>query len=118
MLRRPSMRWKMHPTAMPAGPAAALVEETELFLDGGYLGLALAETAEIPAWIWLSTLAHGDDDSLRFTEQWGAVYGGTRPEYNTWGRVLQRLARMVNDLTETGKCSLAELQRDLFVPLE
>lgn len=111
------MRWRMRQNGA-AGPAASLVEETELFLGGGYLEVALAESVDIPAWTWLSTLAHGDDGTLREAEQFGASHGGIRPEYDTWGRVLQQLARQVRAILDTGRCSLEEIQHDLLMPLE
>jgi hypothetical protein len=41
-----------------------LASEAEQFLNGGLLDLAFASGGDVPAWIWLSAIAHGDAHSL------------------------------------------------------
>jgi hypothetical protein len=96
----------------------ALVAEAERFLNGHYLDDAFATSREIPGWVWLSTLAHGDAEALLDAESWLASGRPVRSEYDTWGRVLQLLAREIRSMTETTTCTLAEIQRELLVPLE
>jgi hypothetical protein len=95
-----------------------LVAEAERFLSGRYLDDAYEANREVPGWVWLSTLAHGDAETLEAAEHWLAVERPVRSEYDTWGRVLQLLAREIRSMTETTTCTLSDIQRELLVPLE
>jgi hypothetical protein len=94
-----------------------LVRETQLFLDGSYLEVAFCDAIDIPAWAWLSVLAHGDQGSLERAMSWLASHEGARPEFNAWGRVLEHLARQILDTARAIDYPLHKLQRDLLVPL-
>ena len=71
-----------------------------------------------PAWVWLSTLAHGDEETLKRATNWVNDHQQTRPEYDEWSRVLQYAAVQVLDTSRIVGCKLSKLQRELLVPLE
>lgn len=110
--------WRRNRQPGSDGSHKVLVAEAEHFLRGHYLEVAYGTAHEIPAWVWLSTLAHGDAATLLAAEEWLSTSTARRSEYDTWGRVLQLLARQVRVMTETTPCTLAEIQRDVLVPLE
>jgi hypothetical protein len=61
-----------------------LASETEQFLNGSLLDVAFASGDEVPAWIWLSAIAHGDAPLLARTKSWLSDHEGVRPELNGW----------------------------------
>jgi hypothetical protein len=95
-----------------------LASEAEQFLNGGLLDVAFASSDDVPAWIWLSAIAHGDAPLLARTKNWLSDHQGARPELNGWGRVLQHLATRLLETSEAMGCPTSDLQRNLLVPLE
>jgi hypothetical protein len=95
-----------------------LASETEQFLNGSILDLAFASGGDIPAWIWLSAIAHGDAPLLARNKNWLSDHQGARPELNGWGRVLQHLTTRLLETSEAIGCQTSDLQRSLLVPLE
>lgn len=113
--------WRLRPRrihAEPLQPDESLVIETQSYLDGNYLEIAFNENRDVPAWAWLSVLAHGDEKSLARAATWLSDHPGVRPEFDTWGRVLEHVAHQVLDTAVAVGCSLGEIQRDLLIPLE
>jgi hypothetical protein len=100
------------------GLTDSLAEEAEQFLTGRYLDLAFATAQDVPAWVWVSTLAHGNRDDLARSEHWLDQHRGLRPQYDAWGRIVQMLSRQIRETIETVGCSLQEVQRDVLVPTE
>ena len=109
-------QWRQRATG-DEGDAARLVEEAEQFLTGRYLETAVATLPEVPAAIWLSVLAHGDATMLRHATRASDAGVLVRPDFDTWFRVLEHLARVVEELVESGM-SLEHLQSEVLVPLE
>jgi hypothetical protein len=95
-----------------------LASEAAQFLDGGLLDVAFASGNDVPAWIWLSAIAHGDAPLLARTKNWLSDHRGVRPELNGWGRVLQHLTARLLETSEAMGCPTSDLQRSLLVPLE
>jgi hypothetical protein len=95
-----------------------LASEAEQFLNGSLLDVAFASGDDVPAWIWLSAIAHGDAPLLSRTQNWLSDHQGARPELNGWGRVLQHLATRLLETSEAIGCPASDLQRNLLVPLE
>jgi hypothetical protein len=95
-----------------------LASETEQFLNGTLLDVAFASGDDVPAWIWLSAIAHGDAPLLARTKHWLSDHKGVRPELNGWGRVLQHLTTRLLETSEAMGCPTSDLQRSLLVPLE
>lgn len=95
-----------------------LVDETQQFLDGRLLDTAFASGGDVPAWIWLSAIAHGDAPILEHAQTWLSDHQGARPEMNGWGRVLQHLTERLLETSKAIGCPPRDLQRTLLVPLE
>jgi hypothetical protein len=95
-----------------------LASETEQFLNGSLLDVAFASGDEVPAWIWLSAIAHGDAPLLARTKSWLSDHEGVRPELNGWGRVVQHLTARLLETSEAMGCPTSDLQRSLLIPLE
>jgi len=110
------MRWRLrrHDPERDGG----LVSETESFLRGQYLDIAFDNDADVPAWVWLSVIAHGNEDVLLRARRWLSDHSGCRPELNGWARVLQHEASEILDTAAAVGWSLQDLQRELLVPLE
>jgi hypothetical protein len=111
------MQWKLRRNG-PKETDSLLVTEVKQFLDGQLLDIAFESGGEVPAWVWLSTIAHGDARILEHAENWLSDHHGVRPELNGWGRVLQHLTRRLLDTSEAIGCPTSDLQRSLLVPLE
>jgi hypothetical protein len=110
------MQWK-HRRHQPRY-GEILASETEQFLNGSLLDVAFASGDEVPAWIWLSTIAHGDEPLLARTQNWLADHEGARPELNGWGRVLQHLTTRLLETSQAMGCPASDLQRSLLIQLE
>jgi hypothetical protein len=95
-----------------------LAGEAEQFLNGSLLDVVFAGGDDVPAWIWLSAIAHGDEPLLAHTRNWLSDHAGIRPELNGWGRVLQHLTTRLLETSEAIGCPVSDLQRSLLVPLE
>jgi hypothetical protein len=99
------------------GPVS-IAEEAEQFLAGRYLDIAFATERDVPAWVWLSALAHGDVADLSLAETWLSDHLGLRPEYDAWGQILQMLAAEIRETIARVGCTLVELQQDVLLPTE
>ena len=95
-----------------------LAREADQFLNGRLLDVAFASGGDVPAWIWLSAIAHGDRPLLARTQNWLSDHQGARPELNGWGRVQQHLTTRLLETSEAMGCPASDLQRSLLVPLE
>jgi hypothetical protein len=111
------MRWKRRRCGSRQSDSI-LVSEAQQFLDGRLLDVAFESGGDVPAWVWLSAIAHGDAPILEHAQHWLADHEGVRPELNGWGRVLQHLTTRLLETSEAIGCSARELQRSLLVPLE
>jgi hypothetical protein len=111
------MQWKLRRHG-PKQSDSILVSETQQFLNGHLLDVAFESGGDVPAWVWLSTLAHGDAPILERAQSWLSDHQGMRPELNGWGRVLQHLTRRLLETSEAIGCPPSDLQRSLLVPLE
>jgi len=95
-----------------------LASEAEQFLNGSLLDVAFESGGDVPAWIWLAAIAHGDAPLLAHTKNWLSNHQGIRPELNGWGRVLEHLTARLLETSEAIGCPTRDLQRSLLVPLE
>jgi hypothetical protein len=111
------MRWRFR-QPREERPGDSIADEAEQFLAGGYLDIAFVNERDVPAWIWMSTLAHADGATLERAEHWLDHQREMRPELELWGRMLQLLARRVHESYVAIGCSLEDLQREVLVPLE
>jgi hypothetical protein len=91
--------------------AAELVEDCEAFLDGLYAELCESRGAPVPVWAWMNLLAHGTEEQLRTCVI-------PHPSGSAWHQARRFLACELLDATTGGRTSLAELQRDVLVPIE
>jgi hypothetical protein len=112
------LHWRPRRRQDPQPTDGELVNETEQFLAGQYLEVAFAREGDLPTWVWLSTIAHGNEDQLSRAEDWLSEHEGLHPELRSWGRVLQHISRQMLDTAAFIGCSVSELQRNLLVPLE
>jgi hypothetical protein len=110
------MQWK-HRRHQPQY-GEILANEADQFLNGRLLDVAFASGDDVPAWIWLSAIAHGDRSLLGRTQNWLTDHKGARPELNGWGRVLQHLTTRLLETSDALGCPASDLQRSLLVPLE
>jgi hypothetical protein len=90
------------------------VEDSEAFLLGRYAERLESRASPVPSWAWTNVLAHGSLDDLRRAAEGG---GARRAGERRWweGR-----AYLASELLETAgrRGSLAEIQREVLVPLE
>lgn len=93
----------------------ALVAETEAFLEGDLAERLEASAGYVPAWAWTNRLAHASEGQLA-AEQ-GAVL---QTEAASRGKWRQARAYLAGEVLRAAALygSLAELQRDVLVPLE
>lgn len=99
--------WPRHARAN----GAELVEECEAFLGGRYAELLESRGRRVPVWAWINVLAFGTPHALRQVAN--DDVGG-----DAWRQARAFLASEVLGLVEHGSVSLAEVQRDIFIPLE
>jgi hypothetical protein len=107
--------WSRHSSARDE---IGIVSEVSRFLSGRCLDSAFCTAEDIPAWAWLSVVAHGDSATLERSARWMDEHRGARPELDNWGRVLQYTSCRLLQTADTLGCSVIELQRQLLVPLE
>jgi hypothetical protein len=91
--------------------AAGLVEECEAFLAGTYAELCESRGERVPVWAWMNLLAHGTEEQLRTN-----VVPHTSGSH--WHQARRFLAGELLDASTSGRVSLADLQRDVLVPIE
>lgn len=91
--------------------ALTLIDECQAFLDGRFAELAAADSGYVPVWAWLNQLAHGTVEELRCAADRLAERTG-------WAQATAFLAGELVDIVDSGRMSLADLQRDILVPLE
>jgi hypothetical protein len=95
--------------ATEQGPG--LVAECEAFLAGRYLSSCAGQGGRLPAWVWLSTLAHGNRADIEaLADGEAGLLDGPGPA--------QYFARQLLDIADMHRSSLRSLQRELLVPLE
>lgn len=101
------------------GPRAArsLVEECGAFLQGTYAEQAARESAAVPAWALLNTVAHGDLKRIRAQAKNGG--GSLRWALPLgWSKASREIAREVSDLVGDDEQVLESFQVSVLVPLE
>ena len=111
------MHWKLRRYG-PKQSNSILVSETQQFLDGRLHDVAFASGDDVPAWVWLSAIAHGDALNLEHAKNWLSDHQEVRPVLNGWDRVLQHLTKWLLETSEAIGCPTSDLQRSLLVPLE
>lgn len=91
---------------------AQLVDESEAFLTGHLVERLVSHDETVPPWAWMNLLAHGTQAEL-------AAASRSREPHPliTWRSVRSRLATEVLDIAPC-RGGLAQLQRDLLIPLE
>jgi hypothetical protein len=99
--------------ATPAGEGAAIVDEVVAFLAGRLVDHYAATGQGIPAWVALNRLAHADRAELASLLT-GRVAVGERV---TWAGAERLIAVHLLTRALTPE-ALAEVQRDVLVPLE
>lgn len=107
--------WSRHLLARDEIGVAA---EAAGFLNGQYADTAFLSSNDVPAWAWLSVIAHGDRATLERCARWMDEHRGARAELDNWGRVLQHVSRRLLESSDELGCSIIHLQRQLLVPLE
>lgn len=101
------------------GPRAArgLVEECGAFLQGTYAEQAARESALVPTWALLNTVAHGDLARIRTQARSGA--GSLRWALPLgWSKATREIAREVSELVGDDEQMLESFQISVLVPLE
>jgi len=99
--------------------ARILVREAERFLDGRYVLDAVSQGQAVPAWTWMSWLAHGDADVLDEARRWLTDQSRPRdPTQHVWRCVLQLLAADLETTAKAVGCSVEEVQHAALVPIE
>lgn len=91
--------------------AAVLVAECEQMLAGHTAGVLARDGAPVPTWAWINLLAHGSELEIR-------AIARTRPAGDGWLEAQGYLASEMMALVEAGCTTLAELQRDVVLPIE
>jgi hypothetical protein len=110
------MRWRFR-RQTPEPQVDSIGEEAQRFLSGRYLELAYLNARDVPPWVWISAIAHGDEEVLELASTWMQHHGG-RPEFDEWGRLLEHVARRIVSTSRDIDRPLCDLQRDLLIPLE
>jgi hypothetical protein len=88
-----------------------LVKECQAFLNGEFAEFGVPAGEPVPVWAWINLLAHGTEEQLR---REAIMPAGS----DNWHRARSLLAdRVLADAVADGS-SLAEIQRDVLVPLE
>ena len=90
--------------------AVTMIEECEAFLAGRYAELLDSWGAVVPAWAWMNLVAHGDEVALRCAMEERTMAG--------WRQARAYLAAVILDAVDDGTIVLADLQREVLVPLE
>src|SRR5262249_13993045 len=108
------MRWGKK--AKPDEFDPSLIAEVEHFLQGNHLETVYQSDREIPAWVWVNVLAHGDEATLAMAETWQRDHKGMRPEFDACRRVLEPPTKRVGRIIPTVGSPLPHLQREVLIP--
>ncbi|MDY7106265.1 MAG: hypothetical protein S0880_34210 [Actinomycetota bacterium] len=100
-------------SAFRTSERSALLEDCDALLDGRLAERLLTTERPVPSWAWVDLLAHGSERALRRPPMVAATIEDRR-----WCRARSYLAGEVMMVVDTGEATLAELQRDVLVPLE
>ena len=109
-------RWIRKLDGWTAWGDAGLADEATAYLQGRLLEQRRATGAggQVPPWLWLNAVAHGDPVRLR--ELADVARPGT--VVTGWRATRAALAREVMDRTGGNPDEVAALQREVLVPLE
>jgi hypothetical protein len=88
-----------------------LVKECEAFLTSEFAESSVPAGEPVPVWAWINLLAHGTEEQLRREV---IMPAGS----DNWHRARSLLAARLFANAAAGGTSLAEIQRDVLVPLE
>ena len=91
--------------------AQDLVNECEAFINGRYLFGLTRQHGQLPPWVWLNTLAHGDRADIEVLAEAGT---GSTEEM----AAARYFAREVLATADLPGLNLQVLQRELLVPIE
>jgi hypothetical protein len=94
-------------------PELEVLDEVDWSLDGTFLTHTRVRPARVPAWAWLSALAHGGPDTLA-----ALVAQGGDGVVAPWSRAVAFLAGELLDLADHREASVRALQRSVLVPAE
>jgi hypothetical protein len=95
-------------------PDLEVTDEVDSFLDGSLAVGAGARAGRLPAWAWISTLAHGGVEVLE-----GLLAQRDRGRVaSPWERAVGFLAGEALDLSEHREEPLRDLQEHVLVPAE
>lgn len=102
--------WRRKKGRLPDS-ANELVAECEAFLSGSYGSYLADRCREIPAWVWINGLAHGNEAELRRA----AARSNDRGDP---GSLIVALAREILMAADERNVTLKALQRRTLIPLE
>ncbi len=103
--------WRRRKEARLPNLANDLVAECEAFLSGAYLRYLVDRCREIPAWVWINDLAHGDEAEVRRA----AARSNDRSDPHS---LIVDIAREILVAVDEGNITLKALQRRTLIPLE
>lgn len=110
------MRWRRRDeqAAATTGDGAVLGRETEAFLSGRLVQTWHDQWLMVPAWGWLTVLAHGGPDEVAALSDTATYWS---PSERSWSLALSFLAGEILARAPTPE-ALRDLQRTVLVPLE
>lgn len=97
--------------------ARRLTYESEAFLAGQYAQILQTDGHSVPAWAWLSALAHGPHEVLVELAARGR-YADANAEDGAWTQVVSGLAIELLAIAARTGCRVEELQHAALVTLE
>lgn len=98
----------------PTDPLAAL----EAYRAGRYAEHLLDTGAEVPGWVWVNTLAHGDVIDVAAVALASPNPASVPEQYCPWFRARSAMAQAVIRITVRRGCKLRDLQDAVLVGLE
>ncbi len=114
--RGPHFGWGSRDRRQASGEA--LAREAELFLAGGYPAALGGRRQPVPAYAWLSVLAHAYAGDL---DGWAVRRHGAEAQRGTVGRWEVAVSLLARETLTTAAAvgrTAGEVQRSVFVPLE
>lgn len=100
-----------------AAQGTVLATECEDFLSGRLASALISERGTVPQWAWINFLAHASEPELHILA--GDDYaGGLLSIYDAWRYAECSTACALLAASETSGCPVAEIQRQVLVPLE
>jgi hypothetical protein len=107
--------WRKRATSVPEQKPEVL-DGCERFLGGHLLEEFSGNEESAPDWVWISVLAHASEEDLATCGSRGVL---PRPTTRcVWDRTLSFLSEMLVDHARRTGASVAEVQREIVVPIE